>query len=92
MKTKLKTIIQNGEGLTTEFKESKSKLNKDIYETVCAFLNRDGGDILLGVRDDGVIVGVDDDKIEGMKKDFLTVINNPQKFKRGLVPLSERNK
>ena len=51
MITKLKTIIQNGEGLTTEFKESKSKLNKDLYETVCAFLNRDGGDILLGVSD-----------------------------------------
>ena len=80
MKTKLETIIKNGEGLTTEFKESKSKLNKDIYETVCAFLNREGGDILLGVRDDGVIIGVDDDKIEGMKKDFLTVINNPQKL------------
>ena len=92
MTSKLKTIIQKGEGLTTEFKESKTKLNKDIYETVCAFLNRDGGDILLGVRDDGVIVGVDDDKIEGMKKDFLIAINNIQKFKRGLVPLSERNK
>ena len=92
MKTKLKTIIKKGEGLTTEFKKSKSKLNKDIYETVCAFLNRDSGDIVLGVRDDGVIVGVDNEKIEGMKKDFLTAINNLQKFKRGLVPLSERNK
>ena len=51
MKTKLKTLIQNGESITTEFKESKSKLNKDVYETVCAFLNRDGDDILLGVRD-----------------------------------------
>ncbi len=50
MTIKLKTIIKNGEGLTTEFKESKSKLNKDIYETVCAFLNRDGGDIVLGIR------------------------------------------
>ncbi len=50
MKTKLKTIIQNGEGLTTEFKESKSKLNKDIYENVCTFLNRAGGDIVLGIR------------------------------------------
>ena len=42
MRSKLKQIIQNGENLTTEFKSSKSKLNKDIYETVCAFLNRDG--------------------------------------------------
>lgn len=76
----LKQLIQKGESLTTEFKESKSKLNKDVYETVCAFLNRDGGDILLGVADDGTIVGVDEDKIEGIKKDFLTAINNPQKL------------
>ena len=80
MTTKIKSIIKNGETLTTEFKESKSKLNKDIYETVCAFLNRDGGDILLGVADDGTVVGVDEDKLEAMKKDFLTAINNPQKL------------
>ncbi len=53
MKTKLKTIIQNGEGLATKFKESKTKLNKNIYETVCAFLNREGG----------VIIGIDEDKM-----------------------------
>ena len=80
MRTKLNQLIQKGESLTTEFKESKSNLNKDVYETVCAFLNRDGGDIFLGVADDGTIVGVDEDKIEGIKKDFLTVINNPQKL------------
>ncbi len=77
---KLQTLIQKGENLTTEFKESKSKLNKDIYETVCAFLNRDGGDILLGVSDDGVIIGIDEDKIEALRQDFLTAINNPQKL------------
>jgi ATP-dependent DNA helicase RecG len=32
------------------------------------------------VRDNGEIVGVDEDKIEGIKKDFLTAINNPQKL------------
>ncbi len=30
MKNKLKTLIQKGENLTIEFKESKSKLNKDM--------------------------------------------------------------
>jgi len=33
MTTNLKTIIQNGENLTIEFKESRSKLNKDIFTT-----------------------------------------------------------
>jgi predicted HTH transcriptional regulator len=51
---KIKTLIQNDESITVEFKESKSNLNKDVYETVCAFLN----------RDDGTIVGVDANKVE----------------------------
>ena len=35
--------IKQGEGLKIEFNESKNKSNKDVYETVCAFLNRNGG-------------------------------------------------
>ena len=77
---KFKTIISNGESLTVEFKESKTQLNKDVYETVCAFSNRAGGDIFLGVKDDGTIVGVEEEAIESIKKDFVTTINNPQKF------------
>ena len=63
-----------------EYKESKTQINKDVYETVCAFSNRAGGDIFLGVKDDGSIVGVDDEKIESIKKDFVTTINNSQKI------------
>jgi ATP-dependent DNA helicase RecG len=44
-------LIKSGEGMTIEFKESRNKLNKNIYETVCSFLNRLGGDIILGVDD-----------------------------------------
>ncbi|WP_427337977.1 AlbA family DNA-binding domain-containing protein [Caloranaerobacter sp. DY30410] len=40
-----KKILQNGENINVEFKESKSKLNKDVFETVCAFLNRNGGEL-----------------------------------------------
>lgn len=75
---KLKEIINGGESITVEFKESKSKLNKDVYESVCSLLNRHGGHLLLGVRDDGEIVGVNIDAIEQLKKDFVTSINNPQ--------------
>ena len=28
----IKSIIANGESLTVEFKESKTQLNKDVYE------------------------------------------------------------
>ena len=50
-------LIQKGEGISLEFKESKRTLNRSTYETVCAFLNRHGGTLLLGVSDDGTISG-----------------------------------
>lgn len=44
----LKKIISSGESITVEFKESKKKINKDVYDSVCAFLNRHGGIYFLG--------------------------------------------
>lgn len=73
-------LINQGEGLTLEFKESRNDLNRNVYETVCAFLNRNGGTLLLGVRDSGEILGIDPGKLEHIKKDFITSINNPQKI------------
>ena len=50
----LKLILKEGEGLTVEFKEQySSRIDKDIV----AFANTKGGVILLGVADDGEIVG-----------------------------------
>ena len=76
----LKQIISKGENLKVEFKTSQTKINKDLYETICAFLNRAGGDIFLGIDDNGNIIGVDKNSIESIKKDFVTTINNPQKI------------
>lgn len=73
----LKKMISGGESITVEFKESKKKINKDVYESVCAFLNRFGGHLFLGVKDNGGIVGVDRDSVEQLKKDFVTALNNP---------------
>jgi len=63
MKDTLLNIIKNGEGISTEFKETNNKLPKSLFETVCAFLNRFGGFIFLGIKDDGSIIGVDKDKL-----------------------------
>jgi len=76
----LKALIKEGEGVSVEFKESRRTLNRDVYETVCAFLNRHGGNLLLGVSDSGVVTGVDPDCVEQLKKNFVTAINNPQKI------------
>ena len=58
--SKIKNLIKQGEGLRVEFKKCRAALNKDIFETVCAFLNRFGGELLLGVADDGTVTGIDE--------------------------------
>lgn len=44
-------LIHGGENITVEFKKSRTEVTKDVYEAVCAFSNRDGGHIFLGVKD-----------------------------------------
>ncbi|MBI5359186.1 MAG: putative DNA binding domain-containing protein [Planctomycetes bacterium] len=81
MKTsKIKEFIRQGEGISVEFKECKNSLSKDVFETVCSFLNRLGGILLLGVNNHGRITGIDRNCIEQIKKDFATTVNNPQKI------------
>ena len=46
----LLNIIAQGEGVTIEFKECKNAISSDVYPTVCSFLNRFGGHILMGVK------------------------------------------
>ncbi len=82
--------IQKGEGISTEFKTCKSQLNRDVYETVCAFLNRHGGTILLGVQDSGKIQGVDSNAVAQLKSDFVTAVNNPQKINPPTIFISRR--
>jgi ATP-dependent DNA helicase RecG len=77
---KLHELIRQSEGLTTEFKACSGGLSRDVYVTVCAFLNRYGGTILLGVEDSGTIAGIDPTAIDQLRRDFVTAINNPQKL------------
>ena len=73
-------LITLGEGIDREFKESKNTPNRDIYQTICAFLNRIGGHILLGVSDDGRITGINPNAAAKIKKEIVTSTNNPQKI------------
>ncbi len=72
--------INSGEGLHTEFKEAWNKLPSDLFETVCSFLNTDGGIILLGVKDNGEVTGVDPGSVKKLKTDLANLSNNPQKI------------
>ncbi|MFH1370175.1 MAG: ATP-binding protein [Planctomycetota bacterium] len=64
-------LIQQGEGRAVEFKEmleysvrenkQDTNLNKECLKTIAAFLNTDGGTLLIGVRDNGEITGIERD-------------------------------
>jgi hypothetical protein len=64
-------VLSRGEGATVEFKSSfrwdfrTAKVNKEmtrvVVRTLAAFLNSHGGTLLLGVNDDGDVVGIDED-------------------------------
>lgn len=55
-------IIPLKETLTVEFKSDIKKYgDTDLFEDVVAFANTDGGDLYLGVEDDGTITGVHKD-------------------------------
>ena len=79
-KKALLKLIKTGEQIDVELKTSRTDLTKDVYETVCSFNNRDGGHIILGVKNDKTIIGVEKESIDKIKKDFTTTINNGSKI------------
>lgn len=54
----IEVLIKQGESSSLEFKTTTSQL-KAAFETICAFLNDKGGVVLIGVKNDGQIVGQD---------------------------------
>ena len=56
-------LIQNGEDSTVEFKRDRVQ-NHDLAKEIVAFLNLDGGVVLLGVEDDGKIFGTTRNSLE----------------------------
>ena len=50
------SLIHQGESETLEFKKSTARL-ASAFETVCAFLNGQGGIVIIGATDSGKIVG-----------------------------------
>ena len=63
---KLLTLIEAGEGQYLEFKKyievtkNRNQKSEELEKTVCAFSNASGGQLLIGVNDEGNIDGVND--------------------------------
>lgn len=54
----IESLVTQGESISLEFKTSTSKLHS-VFETICAFLNGNGGTVLIGVKNEGQIIGQD---------------------------------
>ena len=73
----MRNILAVGETVAVEFKRCSDGIRSDTYETVCSFLNRYGGDIFLGVEDNGSVGGVPSNAAADMIKNFIKMIGNP---------------
>lgn len=77
----LEKLVAQGEGMSLEFKRcGGDKIERDVFETVCSFANRQGGAILLGVTDDGDIPGVDASLAVQLERNLVNVTSNPKLF------------
>jgi ATP-dependent DNA helicase RecG len=73
-------LIEQQEGIHLEFKKAENSLPANLFETICAMLNREGGDIFLGVDKNNHINGVNDVALHQMMADIASLSNNPNKL------------
>ncbi|WP_347275278.1 RNA-binding domain-containing protein [Candidatus Kuenenia sp.] len=97
----IKLLLPKGESKTLEFKETfsldvkkgtKEKyIEKSVLKTIGAFLNSAGGELLIGVNDDGKVLGIDEEIAKFYKNDdkFMLNFKNHIKSKigEGFYPL-----
>ena len=92
-KEPIEKLIEKGECHYIEFKatleydikknQRNKDLNKECLKTIVAFLNTDGGVLLIGIKDDGTIFGIEEDlkhvknnKTDGFELKLRDLIQN----------------
>ncbi|GAK90942.1 ATP-dependent DNA helicase RecG [Nonlabens ulvanivorans] len=79
--TKLQALVQQGEGTQVEFKAASIGLNRDAFDSICGFLNRSGGYLILGINDaDKSITGVQENQVQNIVDNIVTGANNPERL------------
>ena len=71
-------FLMRGETSNIEFKRCGNGMEDDLYETVCSFSNKFGGDIFCGVLDNGIVNGLPEKAVSSMIKNFISVLENQQ--------------
>ena len=69
-------IIAQEEGVSIEFKKAKEKVPVSLYEIVVSFANTRGGYILLGVDDDGSVLGIQPEDKASFLKNIASALNS----------------
>ena len=70
-------LISKGESSTLEFKTGKCKDFTNIFRVMCAFANTKGGHLLMGVSDNGEIIGCESHYISAIKSRIQRENDNP---------------
>ncbi len=89
----LKSLVKKGESETLEFKKTTANLSAAM-ETVCAFLNSEhGGKVIIGVKDDGKIIGqeITDKHLKELASE-LKRINPRTNIDIAYVTIQDKNK
>lgn len=79
------SLIKNGENTVVpkyrgRIQKIHRRYNKGCVHTVCSFSKRNGGHIFFGVKDKCTILGARPDRIDQIKKNFVTCVNNENKM------------
>jgi predicted HTH transcriptional regulator len=87
----VKSLASKGEGLKIEFKK-KAAYPEKIIRGVIAFANTEGGDLLIGVDDDGTVSGQRfiEEEIFVMEKAIRELIFPPLSFEVFTIKLTEK--
>ena len=80
------TTISEPESERLEFKSAaRGKLPENIWMSISALSNTDGGRILLGIDDNGEEVGLSAKELDVLQKDFVSLCNNG--FNHKIIPV-----
>jgi type I restriction enzyme R subunit len=82
---RVEDLVKQRESRTLEFKSSlRWNLKEDrkddqaithaVLKTIAAFLNTDGGDLLIGVADDGTVLGIEHDHFDNEDRFMLHLV------------------
>jgi ATP-dependent DNA helicase RecG len=72
----LKLVISKGENPFVEFSKCTTELTDSVFQSICSFLNKEGGTLIVGVHDFGKIIGVSEIFVDNMLKKFANAMSH----------------